>query len=81
MRQAKNKIKKDLPVVRSIIQRGSRNVVRSRVIVENSNVREGVITKERECGHVEQLYLWSAEDTSRVAWILLPKPEEDLNTR
>ena len=75
MRQAESKIgKKDSPVVRKTVQWRSRDVVRRRVIIEFGNTHEGVVIKEREGGHVEQLYLWSAENTGQVVRILLPKP-------
>lgn len=67
-----------MPIVRNTIQRGPRNVVRRRIIVEFRNVIEGVVIEKREGGHVEELYRWLAENTSRLAGILLPKPEEDL---
>ena len=67
-----------MPVVRNTIQWEPRNVVRRRVIVEYGGIIEGVVVEKSEGGHAVELYCRFAENTSRLAGILLPEPEEDL---
>jgi hypothetical protein len=69
-----------VPIVRNTIQGGSRDVVRLRVVIDGGDIREGIIVQKREGGHVEKLYARLTENGGRVVRVLLPKPEENLDS-
>jgi len=69
-----------VPIVRNTVQGRARDVVRFRVVINFCDVREGVIVEKRKGGHVEKLYARLAKNSGRVVRVLLPKPEENLES-
>ncbi len=76
----KEKEQGNVPIVRYTVQGGSRDVVRLRVVINFCNIREGIIVEKCEGGHVEKLYAWLTENSGRIVRVLLPKPEENLDS-
>ena len=69
-----------MPIVRNSVQRGSRYVVRCRVVINFCDIREGIIVQKREGSHVEKPYERLTENGGRIVRVLLPKPEENLDS-
>jgi hypothetical protein len=69
-----------VPIVRNTVQGGSRDVVRLRIIINYCDIREGIVVQKGVGGHVEKLYARLTENGGRVVWVLLPKPEENLDS-
>ena len=69
-----------MPIVRNTVQGGSRHVVRYRVVIDYRDIRERVIVKKRNGGHVEKLHARLAEKSGDDAVrALIGKPEENLD--
>ena len=77
--KSKEKEQRNVPIVRNTVQRGSRDVVRRRVVSDFRDIREGIVVQKREGSHIEKLYLGLTENRGRIVRVLLPKPEENLN--
>ena len=69
-----------MPIVRNTVQGGSRDVIRFRVVINFCDIREGIIVQKGVGGHVEKLYARLTENGGGIVRILLPKPEENLDS-
>jgi hypothetical protein len=76
--QEKKQERKNIPIVRNTVQWGPRDVVRCRIIIKNCDIYQGVVIEEGEGCDIEKFYARLAENSGRAAWVLLPKPEENL---
>ena len=77
---SKEKEQGNVPIVWNTVQGGSRDVVRLRIIIDFCDIREGIIVQKGEGGHVEKLDARLTENGGRVVRVLLPKPEENLDS-
>ena len=72
-------MQKNVPIVRNTVQGGSRDVVRFRVVVNDRDIREGVVVEKRKRGHVKKLHARLAENTGRAVRAQIQKPEQNLD--
>ena len=69
-----------MPIVCNTVQGGSRDVVRLWVVINFSDIGEGIIVEKRIGDHVKKLYARLTEYAGRIIRVLLPKPEENLES-